>query len=415
MLYHRWILVQQISYTVHMAITVTPVLRRSKERDNGRAPVWIRITANRKSRFVSTGVQIAPEYWNDTKKAVRKTHELASAYNAKIRRVRLQAEEAALESSSAEAVKTQITSSGGSFTAYFESFIGRLRDRDQYWERKKYNTTLNKLQATLGNQISWNDLTPAALRKLERHCREERGNNPNTTRKELSRVRRVINQAVKEQLLDAGSDPFQVYELPKGVATDRRRLSMENMQALQELDPPPGSDLLRDRDAFLLAFYGGGVRFGDVCRLRPGMVAEGRLRYRMMKTDKPVSVQLPDPAHDIVARWSNDDKTPYLFPYLDAGDERDPVHLRKRISVWNQMVNRSLKKLAAQAGIENPDDVTFHVARHSFADLARKSSGDLYAVSKALGHSNLKITERYLSSFDQDAVDSLTDSMWNDE
>ena len=398
-----------------MSITVTPVLRKSKKRDDGRAPVWIRITANRKSRFVSTGVQIAPEYWNDTKKAVRKTHELASAYNAKIRRVRLQAEEAALESESAEAVKTQITSSGGSFTAYFESYISRLRKRDQYWQRKKFSTTLNKLQATLGEEISWSDLTPASLRKLERHCLDERGNNPNTTRKELSRVRRVVNQAVKEQLLDAGNDPFQVYELPKGVQTERRRLSMEDMQALQDLDLTPGSDLLRDRDAFMFAFYGGGVRFGDVCRLRPEMVAGGRLRYRMMKTEKPVSVRLPDPAHDIVARWSNNDETPYLFPYLDEGDERDPVHLRKRISVWNQMANRSLKELAAKAEIENPDDVTFHVSRHSFADLARKSSGDLYAVSKALGHSNLKITERYLSSFDQDAVDSLTDSMWNNE
>lgn len=71
--------------------------------------------------------------------------------------------------------------------------------------------------------------------------------------------------------------------------------------------------------------------------------------------------------------------------------------------------------LARQANIHKPDEVTFHVARHSFADVARQRSKDIYAISKALGHASLSVTESYLASFDQDAVDSLTDQMWNDE
>lgn len=399
-----------------MAITVAAVLRTTKQRDDGRAPVWLRITANRKSRYLSTGIKIEPKYWNENRREVRKSHELSSAYNAKLRRLRLEAEEAALDADSAKAVKAELQGDRGGVSKFFQSFIERLRDRDQYWERKKYRTTLNKLHAALGKKISWSDLTPEALSTLERHCREECDNNPNTTRKELSRVRRVVNQAIKESVISAGDDPFLAYEMPDRVPPDRRSLSIEEMRALEELHLDSGSDLERDRDAFLFAFYGGGVRFSDVCRMRPSNIREDRLRYRMMKTENLVSMPLPDAALQIVKRWTESHDGQFLFPYLEEGDEDDPVHLRKRISVWNQMANRSLKELARRADIDTPDDVTTHVARHSFGDLARRSSEDLYAVSKALGHSDLKTTERYLAAFDQDAVDSLTDRMWdNDE
>lgn len=399
-----------------MSATVTPILRKSKQRDDGQAPIWIRITANRKSRYISTGIYIKPDHWNEQKREVRKSHELASSYNDKVRRLRLDCEEAALDADTAQAVKDEVQGNSGNLSRFFERFIDRLKDRDQYWERKKYTTTLNKLHAALGENLSWDDLDNDALSKLERHCREERDNNPNTTRKELSRVRRVVNQAIKESVISAGDDPFLAYEMPERVEPDRTRLSLDEMQALQGLELEPETDLRRDRDAFLFAFYGGGVRFSDICRMRPSNVKDGRLRYRMMKTENLVSIPLPEPARQIVAHWKETHEGRFLFPYLEGGDADDPVYLRKRISVWNQMANRSLKELATRVEIDNPDEVTMHVARHSFGDLARKrSGGDVHAISQALGHSDIKTTERYLSSFDNEAVNNLTDKIWSNE
>ena len=165
-----------------MDASVTPVHRTSKERDDGRAPVWIRITANRKSRYISTGIYIEPKYWNERKSKVRKSHELASAYNDEIRSLRIECEKASLDADTAQAVKDEVQGDSGSLSLFFERFISRLKARDQYWERKKYNTTLNKLHTALGQNLSWDDLTSDALSKLERHCKEDRGNNPNTTK-----------------------------------------------------------------------------------------------------------------------------------------------------------------------------------------------------------------------------------------
>lgn len=47
-----------------------------------------------------------------------------------------------------------------------------------------------------------------------------------------------------------------------------------------------------------------------------------------------------------------------------------------------------------------------HLARHSFANIARQKNANVYDISKTLGHSNLKITETYLSKFDTASQDA---------
>ena len=160
----------------------------------------------------------------------------------------------------------------------------------------------------------------------------------------------------------------------------------------------------------MLAFYGGSIRFRDMSRLSSNHINEDRLEYRMMKTGSMVSIPLPESALHIVAR---NEGSPYLFGFLNEGGEKDAIKLRRRISSRNVVVNRVLKKLAKMAGIE-PKGLSFHVARYSFADYARRQSGDLYAVSKTLGHTSLQVTQQYLRSFDRDAVDNLAESLWNE-
>ena len=62
------------------------------------------------------------------------------------------------------------------------------------------------------------------------------------------------------------------------------------------------------------------------------------------------------------------------------------------------------------------DNLSFHVSRHTFADIARKKIGKsfgIYEISKMLGHSSIKVTENYLNSFDQDSVDEAMNSIFD--
>ncbi len=395
-------------------------LKSSKRKADGTAPVYVRVTAHRKTRLVSTGIYVEPRHWNASKGQVRASHDLADAYNARLQGALNEAREAALSAPSAAAVKAAVDGPGGSFTAYFETFLDRLRARGgrAHWELRKYSTTLAKLRAAVGQDVAWAELDGDAVRAFERHCRDVAKNGPNTVRKELTRLRRVVTEAVREGVVPPASDPFLTYKKPRGQRVERRKLPLADVEKIGALGPsdgvPDGSDDAVARDAFVFSFYSGGMRFGDVCRLKAAEIKDGRATYRMMKTNTPMSVPLPPPAVAIAERYAEtaSDRGGLLFPLIKPGDEADGVTLRKRVNSKNVVVNKRLKRLAELAELD-PDGLTFHVARHSFADHARTRSGDLYAISKSLGHGNLSTTETYLKGFDRDAVDGLADSIWS--
>ena len=58
--------------------------------------------------------------------------------------------------------------------------------------------------------------------------------------------------------------------------------------------------------------------------------------------------------------------------------------------------------------------LAFHIARHSFANIARQKNANLYDISKSLGHSSLKITETYLSNFDTESQDKTMKHVFNE-
>jgi len=57
-----------------------------------------------------------------------------------------------------------------------------------------------------------------------------------------------------------------------------------------------------------------------------------------------------------------------------------------------QRVEGSFEDLLERAGIE---DFRFHDLRHTFASWYMMNGGDLYELAKILGHSNIKMIERY--------------------
>ena len=67
----------------------------------------------------------------------------------------------------------------------------------------------------------------------------------------------------------------------------------------------------------------------------------------------------------------------------------------------NVLVNTQLKSVAKRveaAGTPMPEKLTFHIARHTWANLARKSGRD--EISRGLAHPRLGITGRHLAKGD---------------
>jgi integrase len=416
--------------------TVALVLRSDREKPDGTRPVYLRVTASRKRSWLATGVAVKPSDWNERRREVRRSHPLYRTLNAELSDLRLQAEALAASATTAKEVTAALRGGTATVQSYARAHVERLRESGAHWEAQKYASTARKAEAALGGGATFESVTRADLGTLARYMMTPPpaglGNGSGTARKDLSRLRRLFKLARRDGVTKA--DPFEHFDFPAPAKPKRRKLTAEELGALAgaELAEEADAPLRLARDAFLFAVYAAGMRFGDVCSLRASDVAEAeggryRVRYRMMKTSTPVDVPLPPPAVEIAERYrahggaaqggTGKDGAArdgaFLFPILRAGDDRDATYLRRRISSRNVIINRDLKRLAERAGIE-PDGLSFHVARHTFADLARTRSGDLYAVSKALGHSSLTVTQQYLKTLDRDAVDALADSVWGD-
>jgi len=297
-----------------------------------------------------------------------------------------------------------------------KAYKKHLKKEERYWAQRHFTVIINNLEAFIARkhkpdqigQISaaWiEDFQDFLLNELHTDKRGNPigGNSNNTVRKKLQRLKGFTDWLLKQEEID--TDPYRQVDRVKAKKVNSKvKLSYQQVQTLQALSLEPYSKEWNARNFFLYSFYNAGIRFGDLCCLKWSNLIDGRLVYTMNKTGKPKSIKQLAPMRRILNHYRNDKEQPeaYIFPIL-SGPFDDPMALRKQISRENVKVNKRLKNLAKKAGIQA--NISFHVSRHSFAQYALREGMDLYAISKALGHADLKITEEYIKSFDEELLD----------
>ena len=329
------------------------------------------------------------------------------------------------------AIRTQKASPSQCFIKYCRALVEDQR-KGNFGRYKRESTVLNKLEAFSGSPLPFKKITPQFLSSFEKHLVEELGNKASTIQTNLSVVRAYFRRAIRESLIPSESDPFHTYAAAKSNRPERPKLSASELVKIERLDlggiGPSAPLIARVRDTFLFSLYGAGIRFADLARLRRADIADDldeegrpclRLTYTMGKTGKPVSFRLMPKAEAIARAFFVDERglakpgEAFLFPVLTGYDLSTPQRTWNALSAQNALANKYLRKIADQAGISCR--LSFHIARHSFADLARKKGWDVYAISKALAHSGLAVTERYLAGFDSELIDAKMAQLFDDD
>lgn len=416
---------------------VTPVLWTHKLNRDGHAPIRLRFSDTRRDLYASIGVAVHPRHWNAAALRVRRSHPDYEEINALIVGRLAVAEKARLallnggQTVTAEALKSAVAPTGtrgrpSCFLLYVETFLDDLEAAGKIARVRRERVVVGKLRAYAtprGGKLPFDALTPAFLRGFEGYLVAKKGNKASTVHANLGTVKNHYRRAIREGLVSRESDPFHAYTLPQVERPERAKLSDAELAAIESLDlgerGPNGTLLARVRDTFLFALYASGTRFGDVARLRRRDITEEdgglRLGFTAGKTGKRSGVLLPEPAVAVLAPYLvHADGTPkapddFLFPILSTGpagkpyDLATPKGMHAAVSSQNTVHNKYLKEIARLAEVRCT--LTMHVARHSFADLARRRGWSLYDISKALRHSSVVMTERYLAASDSDALD----------
>jgi integrase len=246
---------------------------------------------------------------------------------------------------------------------------------------------------------------------------------PNYIAKVLQYMNTIFESAEKARLIKHEDNPFNSYKI-KTVKTDREELTLEEVQRIVHLELEDGSGEWHSRNFFLFAMYCAGIRIGDVLCLRWNNVTDdNRLHYQMSKNHKIQDIPLLPPAIEILDMYRTPDAGPddFVFPYMKTGKYAElwqevkslrdfdllsgdmKLKYKQTVSTKEAQVNNGLRKIRDKAGINKP--LSTHIARHTFARLAKEVHIDNALLQGLLQHSDLATTEKYMGRFSTDARD----------
>ena len=246
---------------------------------------------------------------------------------------------------------------------------------------QKYNVCKRHFSEFLEKQYKRSDLkltelTYVVIREFDLYLRPEVGQNPNTATKTMKTFKTITLLGQKMGVLL--HDPFMnhrfhIEPVNRGFLTDEEILLIAHKQI-----NIPRLELIRD--IFIFSCFTG-LAYIDVSNLTPDhIVTLGDKQWIMtqrQKTSVETNVLLLDIPKAIIAKYGGKTyRNGKLFPMLT-----------------NQKTNSYLKEIADICGIKK--NLTFHLARHTFATMSLSKGVPMESVSKMLGHTNIRTTQIY--------------------
>ena len=423
------------------------VLYTSKTYKDGTHPIMIRLTQNRKASYIAVGFSVSKDSWDeDSQRVYEKYPKISKRQEGQLNSEKLltlrERYKHAIVLSNAGHINSEIATklselsdisqrlrvneeslatkniknklNGNDVADRRKSFLVFAKGhRDNYFKTKsiatykKYKTVLSKLDEYNKNKdILFLDITPQFLKDYEAFL-INKGNITSTITANMKVIRAIYYAAIAEQIITADKNPFFIYKLKTDSNTKKEKLTIDEIVRIEQLALEDDKVIWHVRNFFLFSFYCAGIRASDGLQLKWSNISgNGRVEYKMEKTGQFKSISLSPKASKILKQYKLSTSKPhdYIFPFLDSSlDLKNDIILFKRISSCTSLVNKYLKVIGKYARIDKA--ISTHIARHSFADIARKRKASIYDISKMLGHSSIKMTEAYLASFDEESQD----------
>ena len=264
--------------------------------------------------------------------------------------------------------------------------------------RQKYVTLCRRL-TEFGQITRWEHLSVEAIYKWDAWLRVQ--DNELTTNQKAAGVeqaklgdkavesyhkglRAMLNRALKMGKITANP-----YDRLRGEFVSKRRdvvdyLTEEQMQKILAIEPVSGSQVSMARDLFIFQMYTGlGYADTQVFDLSQYREVDGKWRFigKRVKTGVPYVSMLLPPVVEMLKRNG------WRVPRMN-----------------NQRYNQMLKAIGMVIGIER---LHSHMGRHTFATWMLSQGAKIENVSRMLGHTDIKMTQRYAEVLAKDVYDDF--------
>ena len=296
------------------------------------------------------------------------------------------------------------TAQRASLKDFWRERVSDLERSGKTGNAQVYEETMHSFFNFTGDSdIKFADITPGLLGKYEVHLRERNGTDGGISVR-MRTIRALYNLAIRNRLASREHYPFDEYKISQLKPQSRKiALTREEVRKIEALDIEQFPHLADAKHFFVFSYYTHGMNFIDVMKLKWANITNGKIHYRRSKTGAWQLTAILPPVQDILDYYKiHYPETSFVFPFMGKENlTRKQVLYRKKKML--KQINRELKEIAKALGIQS--NLSSYVTRHSFATNLKFAGVSTEIISESLGHSNVKITETYLKSFENNIID----------
>lgn len=384
--------------------TLKIVLKSNQPKKDGTIPILIRVTIDRKVKYISTGYSVKEHQFKEGQENWVSRHPDAKLINAAIEVKRSEIAEKLLRSDIDRKpidIWDLNSKQGKTFFWAIRERLETFDKRNQVGSYDRLLSKLNILKKVWGKDVLLSDLNSYWVEKFITY-RMEAGIKKVTIKKDLSDFSGVLT-AIEH----SGPDPFKrAHRALRPDPVNREKLTAEDIKAMEneKLTGLVGMA----RDIFLFAFYTHGMRIESVLTFDPKMIKGGVIRYRMNKGKKMREIEIHPKLSKIIDRYKGN--KPYLFPMIKQ-ETKDPWRRKYVIKTATTVINTYLGRVAILCGIDK--HITTHIAKHTFAYLSLQKGVSYGILKDALGHSSFNTTQQYLKSLSDEEINKAVRGVYD--
>ena len=256
---------------------------------------------------------------------------------------------------------------------------GKIDNAALYKYKKSRERVADYLQTIDKTDIKLKDITPSFIEGYQNYCLKTL--KTNTTNKQLKMLKKILSFAVKERLLEV--NPFQM--TLKEEKLDYHTLTIDDVKYLLSVEITD-KRIASIRDLFVFQSMTG-LSYADMASLSMDDIKDDVIIKRRKKTDVQFVIPVLPIAKSILEKYE------YRLPIIS-----------------NQKYNQYLKVLGDVCKM--PMSLHSHLARHSYACILLNSGVDMKTISKTLGHSSMRTTERiYAEMSNQTVISNILEKL----
>ncbi len=295
------------------------------------------------------------------------------------------------------------------FYLYTQKLIEELVSKGKVGNARSYKNVLREVKNfTMSVDFGFEELTYDFLQKFDNYYLSK-GCTENGLAVYMRTIRAIYNRAIKNNIIDSNSYPFNQYII-RTKPTKKRAINFESIRKIIQLELDAKDSLFDARNYFLVSFYLMGASFIDMANLKLENIVDGRIRYRRRKIGKHYDIKLSEQLKSILDYYlKGKEENDYILPVIKSDE---PELQNKEAHYALIRYNKLLKRLGERVGIK--EKLTSYVSRHSFASMANDKAIPLTAISEMLGHQSVKTTQVYLASLGSKRIDEFNDQIIND-